>query len=183
MPDILTIAGSPSENSRSGAILAYAQAILEERLLSTEIVTVRDLPAKDLLLANWDNPTIQASLAQVVEAPAIIIATPVYKASYSGILKSYLDLLPQNVLKDKIVLPIATGGSPGHLLSIDYALKPVLSALGAQHILQGIYATDSQIERGETYRFAPELKERLDKAISTLADLLLVQKSIRLEKV
>jgi len=55
-------------------------------------------------------------------------------------------LLPQKSLAGKVILPIATGGTLGHLLAINYALKPVLSELGASHILVGVYVLDTQIQ-------------------------------------
>ena len=95
---------------------------------------------------------------------AIVVATPVYKAAYSGVLKVFLDLLPQTALKDKTVLPLATGGSPNHMLALDYALRPVLQSLSARHILPGVYATDSQVtlmpEGG--YHLGAEISSRLD---------------------
>ncbi len=65
---------------------------------------------------------------------AVVVATPIYKAAYTGGLKALFDILPQSALRGKTVLPLATGGSPAHLLAIDYALKPVLSALGASDL-------------------------------------------------
>ena len=73
-----------------------------------------------------------------------------YKAAYTGILKAFLDLLPQKALVGKPILPIATGGTLAHLLAIDYALNPVLGVLGATHILQGVYLVDAQFQRLET---------------------------------
>ena len=71
------------------------------------------------------------------DADAIVVATPVYQAAYSGLLKVFLDLLPQFAFRGKAVLPIVTGGSPAHVLAVDYALRPVLANLGAAHIGQG----------------------------------------------
>ena len=103
-------------------------------------------------------------------ADIVVVATPVYKAAYSGVLKVFLDLLPQTALKGKTVLPLATGGSPHHMLALDYALRPVLQSLGAKDILPGIYATDSQVvvnpEGG--YHVTDEIGERLDEAVNTL---------------
>jgi FMN reductase len=96
----------------------------------------------------------------------VILATPVYKAAYSGLLKTFLDLLPQSGLRDKVVLPIATGGSLAHTLAIDYALRPVLTALAARSILPGIFAVDSQIvvaDDGVTVD--PALQQRLDDGV------------------
>jgi len=69
------------------------------------------------------------------------------------------------------VLPLATGGSPAHLLALDYALKPVLSALGARDILDGIYATDQQLpSRPEGgYSAAADIVERLDRSVQRVA--------------
>ncbi len=72
----------------------------------------------------------------------VVVATPVYKAAYTGLLKAFLDVLPRQTLLDKTVFPIAPGGSLAHLLTIDFAFKPVLSALGAQHVLNGLYCPE-----------------------------------------
>ena len=106
---------------------------------------VRDLPGDALLRADFSHAAIQAALEQVAQATAVVVATPVYKASYSGVLKAFLDLLPQFGLTDKLVLPLATGGSQSHMLALDYALRPVLSSLGPKHVLPSIYATEAQV--------------------------------------
>jgi len=110
---------------------------------------IRDFPAEDLLHARFDSPKVIDLLEQVANADGLVIATPVYKASFSGALKTVLDLLPERALAHKVVLPMATGGSIAHMLAVDYALKPVLSALKAQELLHGIFAEDSQIAYGE----------------------------------
>ena len=106
----------------------------------------------------------------MAEADIVVVATPVYKAAYSGVLKVFLDLLPQTALKGKTVLPLATGGSPHHMLALDYALRPVLQSLGAKNILPGIYATDAQVvvnpEGG--YHVDEDIGDRLDDAVNTL---------------
>ena len=68
-------------------------------------------------------------------ARGLVIATPVYKAAYSGLLKTFLDLLPQFGLREKVILPLVTGGTPAHVLAIDYALRPVLNSLDPLHIV------------------------------------------------
>ena len=79
-----------------------------------------------------------------------------------------LDLLPERALEGKVVLPLATGGTVAHLLAVDYALKPVLSALKAQEILHGVFADDSQIiDYQHKPQFTPNLQLRLDSALDT----------------
>jgi len=93
----------------------------------------------------------------------VIVATPIYKAAYSGLLKAFLDLLPADALRGKTVLPLATGGSAAHLLALEYALKPVLSALGARDILDPVYATDAQLQAREAPGHVPshDVRERI----------------------
>jgi FMN reductase len=171
MSDILLISGSPSTPSRSGALLEYAAERLGEEGLSTELVTVRDYPAEDLILGRYDSPAFETTKLLVAEARGLIVATPVYKAAYTGALKAVLDILPHQALRNKTVLPIATGGSLAHLLVLDYALKPVLGALGASDILQGVYATDGQLQLGRKgYLFVDEeFRERFDRELESLA--------------
>lgn len=168
---VLLIAGSPSEQSRSAALLDSVSDRLALRGgLVVDRLNIRELPAQALLLAEWGHPAIVKAIDQIARARAIVVATPVYKAAYSGLLKVLLDLLPQTALKEKTVLPLATGGSPHHMLALDYALRPVLQALAARHILPGVYATDSQVPQSadKRYEVGPEITVRLDDAVLTL---------------
>lgn len=167
---VLLIAGSPSERSRTAAVLEAAGTRLEHRGVQVDRLKVRNLSPQALLLADFGHPSILEAQQRVANASVLVIATPVYKAAYSGILKVFLDVLPQTALKGKAVLPLATGGSPHHMLALDYALRPVLQSLGAKTILPGIYATDSQVallpEGG--HQIDAEIGQRLDEAVDTL---------------
>lgn len=143
MLDVVTIAGSPAAPSRCAAALDTSRDLLERRGLHTAAINLRDLPPEALLWARLNDPAIQRAAALVAQAHAIVVATPVYKASFSGLLKSFLDLLPGNALADKGVLPIATAGSLAHCLVLEYALKPVLAALGAATFLPAVCLLDS----------------------------------------
>ncbi len=165
---VVTLGGSPSQRSRSGVLLDRAKSWLNQQGVEVVSYQVRDFPAEDLLHARFDSPHIINLLAQIERADGLVIATPVYKASFSGALKTVLDLLPERALSHKVVLPIATGGSIAHMLAVDYALKPVLSALKAQEMLHGIFAEDSQIAYGEgsaQAQLAPVLEQRLNESL------------------
>jgi FMN reductase len=167
---VLLIAGSPSERSRSAALLDTVSRRLARRGASVERLNVRDLSAEALLLADFAHPSVVRAQQQVLDADVLVVATPVYKAAYSGVLKVFLDLLPQTALKGKTVLPLATGGSPHHMLALDYALRPVLQSLGAKHILPGIYATDAQVVLTPegACEVAGDVSSRLDDAVHIL---------------
>ena len=165
---VVTLGGSPSQRSRSGVLLDRAKSWLNQQGVEVVSYQVRDFPAEDLLHARFDSPHIINLLEQIERADGLVIATPVYKASFSGALKTVLDLLPERALSHKVVLPIATGGSIAHMLAVDYALKPVLSALKAQEMLHGIFAEDSQIAYGEgsaQSQLVPVLEQRLNESL------------------
>jgi len=147
MPLVVTLTGSPSPSSRTLALAQQAGRRLAADGFDVETIDVRALPAQDLLHARLDAPALQTALATVERADGVIVATPVYKAAYTGILKAFLDLLPQLGLTGKTVLPLATGGTVAHVLAIDYGLRPVLQSLGARHVLQGLFILDKQLTR------------------------------------
>jgi FMN reductase len=168
---ILLLGGSPSLPSSSSRLLQHIGdrlALLGHR---HGRLHVRDLPAQPLLHADCGNAVLQRALALVADADAVVVATPVYKASFSGLLKTFLDLLPQDGLAGKLVLPVATGGSQSHMLALDYALRPVLAALSARHVLASIYATSDQLgwdaEGGLT--LAPAIAARVAAGVEELS--------------
>lgn len=151
---ILLLGGSPHIPSSSSRLLQHIGDQLALHGHSYSKLDVRDLPARALLQADYADAQIADAVRAVAEADAILIATPIYKASYTGLLKAFLDLLPQDGLAGKLVLPLATGGGHAHTLALDYALRPVLHALGAKQVFTSIYANAQQLdwhdERGLT---------------------------------
>ncbi len=168
---IVSISGSPSQRSRSGWLLQLAHDRLVEDSHSERVIAVRELPPGALLAADVSAAPIRAAIDAVTQADLVIVATPIYKAAYSGLLKAFLDLLPQDALRGKTLLPLATGGSLAHLLALDYALKPVLAALGAREILDGVFAADAQLAPLPDGGYGPDpaLLARLDRALEPVA--------------
>src|SRR6187402_268991 len=167
MSSVLIISGSPSSTSRTERLARSIATRISARDVRASLLDVRDLPAADLLHARFDAPSIVEATARVAAADGIVIATPVYKAAYSGLLKTFLDVLPQFALRGKVVLPLATGGSIAHVLAIDYALRPVLSSLDPLHVVSGLFLLDKQItlrDDGEA-ELEPEVTERLEHVI------------------
>ena len=135
---VVSLGGSPSLRSRSGVLLDRSQRWLQQQGVEVVSYQVRDFPAEDLLHARFDSPKVLDLLQQIENADGLLIATPVYKASFSGALKTVLDLLPERALNHKIVLPMATGGSIAHMLVVDTLNQGVGSE--SQEMLQGIFA-------------------------------------------
>lgn len=103
------------------------------------------------------------------------MASPVYRAAYSGLVKALLDLLPKRALKGRAILPLATGGSQGFLVAMDYALNPLLAGKGADHVVRGEFVLDSKIrpELGESaldHDAATSVSAAVDRFTAALAD-------------
>ncbi|MEW2250595.1 NADPH-dependent FMN reductase [Streptomyces sp. NPDC006975] len=168
MATVLSVSGSPSVSSRTRRLLRH----LDDRLLAQghDVIAldVRTVPAEALLGADFRHPAIVEAAELFARADGVVVATPVYKASYSGVLKALLDLLPQYALAGKTVLPLATGGSTAHVLAIDYALRPVLSSMGAAHVVQGWFTLDRDITVGDDGSLA--VAAQADEALARVVD-------------
>ncbi|MEU0845867.1 NADPH-dependent FMN reductase [Streptomyces sp. NPDC005962] len=167
MTSLLAISGSPAVRSRTALLTGHLVQRLSLEGFQTGHVRVRDLPAAELLSGRADSPALYRALEAVSAADGVVVATPAYQAAYSGLLKTFIDLLPRNGLAGKAVLPLMTGGSHAHALAIDYALRPVLSSLGPRHIVRGVFVLDTDIGIGAdgTLRVAPDTEPRLDQAV------------------
>lgn len=106
---IVIISGSPSPLSRSERILYYLGNRAEQKGFSVKYISVRDVDAEDLLFANFQSSKIKEIAADLEKAEGIIVGSPVYKASYAGVLKALFDLMPQDVLRGTVSLPVMTG--------------------------------------------------------------------------
>ena len=131
------------------------------------IDNVADITPRLQYIASAAQTAFDYNFSIFTSADLVVVATPIYKAAYSGVLKAFLDLLPQDGLQGKQVLVLGTGGSIAHLLALDYALKPVLSALGARHILDVVYAEDTQFVRNEQgHQPVDAVLHRLERALA-----------------
>ncbi|WP_428718204.1 NADPH-dependent FMN reductase [Undibacterium curvum] len=171
---VLLLSGSPVTPSRSARLLDYVGERLNAYGQRTVSVPIRELPVQALFNADFSDPELLAARQLLAKAEAVVIATPIYKASYCGLLKSFLDVLPQDGLAGKVVLPIATAGTQSHMLALDYSLRPMLASLSARYILPGIYATDAQIQWHETegLQIDPAIAEHVHNGVELLHDAL-----------
>jgi FMN reductase len=170
MTSTLIVTGSPSASSRTARLAGLIGERLSKLDIESSLLDVRSLPAEDLLHARADSPALAAAIERVATAKGVVVATPIYKAAYSGLLKAFLDVLPQFALKDKVVFPLATGGSVAHVLAIDYGLRPVLSSLDPLHVVPGLFVLDKQIQVQSDGRVEldAEPSSKLDAALASL---------------
>jgi FMN reductase len=170
MTNVLIISGSPQKVSRSSAISAYLEKILHDKGHQVDYLSVRDLPAEDLLYADFNSAAVKQALAKIEQADALIVVSPVYKASYTGILKAFFDLVPEKGLAGKVILPIANGGTLAHLLTLEHSFKPLFSVLGSQDVINGVYLVDSEFayQQNELFFHNSETEQRLKNAVEVL---------------
>lgn len=169
------ITGSATRPSRTLALAQVVAARLRAADLEVRELHVRDLPAEALLHARFDDPSIVQAVAAIADSDGVVIASPVYKAAYSGLLKAFLDLLPQFGLRGKTVLPLLTGGSLAHVLALDYGLRPVLQSLDPRLVVAGLFVLDTLIDHGGgngPVQIAAEVEPRLASVLQTFTDAL-----------
>jgi len=163
MAHLLIINGSPSSESRTGRLLDHFASELAADDWVVDQLALSTIPAEALLSAKVEAPAILSAQRAIEQADALVIATPVYKGAYTGLLKAFLDVLPHRALVDKSVLPIATGATLAHSGVIDYALRPVLSALGATFSLPGLFVLDADLKAVQgTHGFNAEIIDSLE---------------------
>ncbi|MCM3791029.1 NADPH-dependent FMN reductase [Domibacillus indicus] len=180
MKKVTILSGSPSTISKLNEALKYMMIQLEQSEVQVEFVSICGLPAEDLLHARYESDSIQTVNALLAESDAVIVGTPVYKGSYSGILKTYLDLLPQKGLENKLLLPVAVGGTMAHLLMLEYNLKPLLSVLGGTQIEKGIFIQNTQVIWNEQKQgiISEEITARLTASIDQFLNKLMKDEAV-----
>jgi FMN reductase len=154
------VSGSPSARSRSRVLLDRAREQLEAAGATTTLVDLAALPAEALLGRRPDD-AVGAALQTAQTSRVFVASSPVYRATYSGLLKVFFDLLPVDALRGVAAIPIMTGGSPAHLLAVDHGLRPLFASLGASVVPTGVYGSDAQFAMGVD----ATLLERVDRAV------------------
>jgi len=159
------ISGSPSATSKSRALLERARERLRDAGWDTVLIDLSTLPA-DALLGRGASDGVTRALTAVQQARLVIAASPVYRATYSGLLKVFFDLLPQDGLAGKIAVPILTGGSPAHLLALDHGFRPLFTSVGATVVAAGVYGSDAQFKNGPDATLLASVDQAIDAALT-----------------
>jgi FMN reductase len=137
--------------------------------VEVEVVELRDL-AHDItnnLLTGFAAPKLQAALDAVAGADGLIAVTPIFTTSYSGLFKSFIDVIDTQTITDLPLLIGATGGTERHSLALDYAMRPLFSYLHAVVVPTSVYAASSDWGSAES-----ALPDRIGRAAGELAALM-----------
>jgi FMN reductase len=159
MLEIKIVIGNPSRNSRTRRVAESLVARLfgSANGHNVEVVELADY-ANELFL--WESESVRALTSRVAESDVVVLATPTYKASYTGLLKAFLDRYQERGLQGLVVIPVMTGGSLAHSLAPVTTLIPLLAELGAVVPGRGLYFVTDGMDR---------IDELIDKAAKEIA--------------
>jgi FMN reductase len=147
-----------------------AAAVGGQLSLKVEVVDLRDL-AGDIannFVTGFAAPRLASALSTVAGADGLIAVTPIFTASYSGLFKSFFDVLDQDALVGKPVLIAATGGTARHSLALEHALRPMFTYLRAVVVPTAVYAASEDWASSGT----DDLAHRIARAAGELAELM-----------
>jgi FMN reductase len=163
----------------STRLLAERLAAATERRLTDEgvetqvdLFDLRDV-AQDItnnLLTGFASPKLQKVIDAVTGADGLVAVTPIYTTSYSGLFKSFMDILDPQSITGMPVAIAATGGTERHSLALDYAMRPLFSYLHAVVVPTAVYAASSDWGSGADSA-SSALPERIERAAGELASL------------
>lgn len=144
------LAGNPGDEVRVISLRDHAHAIV------------------DAMLTGLHSEALQEVIEAVCGAEALVVVTPTFSASYSGLFKSFADILEPGILKGLPVVLAATGGTARHSLMLDFAMRPLLSYLGALPARTAVFAATEDFGGAG----APAVQRRVEEAVAELRSML-----------
>jgi FMN reductase len=182
---ILTVVSAGLRDPSSTRLLADRIAAAAERELVAVTeggLEVRHVEVRrhahavaDALLTGFPTGDLAAALRDVAEADALVLVTPTFQASYSGLFKSFMDLVEADDVRGTPVVLAATGGTERHSLVIEHALRPLATYLGLTTVPTGIYAATQDFGGEGT----AALTQRIDRSVGELRALLGIPSVVR----
>lgn len=152
----VVVVGNPRAASRTAAAgVALARTVAPES--TVEVIELSELTGG---LFAWGDPAVAAAKGTVLAADLLVVASPVYKAAYTGLLKAFLDQFGRDELRALATVPLLVGAGPAHELAVEQQLRPVLVEIGASLPTRGVYILDSIIDAAGTV--GTELGEQLE---------------------
>lgn len=142
---LVAVSGGLQRPSKSAALAEHLLDLIADEVPCEQHLVELGQLAPQLAGAVWRSQlpdTVERELAVVEQADILVVTTPVYRGSYTGLFKHFFDFIHQDALIDKPVLLAANGGSERHALMIDHQLRPLFSFFQARTLPLGIYATD-----------------------------------------
>jgi FMN reductase len=150
---VVTVVGNPRAGSRTAAAAASVAELLASELGTpyridelVDLVTFAPAIFQGEKASEEERTALENAVDLVSSASVIVVATPVYKGSYTGLLKSFLDVLRPQALAGAVVVPVTVSAAPSHKLLADQHLRPVLAELGASVPVPGVILEERDLE-------------------------------------
>ena len=145
------VVGNPKANSRTRTVgEAVARRVLAAAGLDGVEPHVVELSGLGPSLFDWSAAPVKAEVERLSASRLAVIATPVYKATYTGLLKSFLDWFGQTGLAGVTAVPVMVGAAPHHALAVELHLRPLLVEIGATVPSRGLFVIEDQFDSLET---------------------------------
>jgi FMN reductase len=154
---VTIVVGNPKPMSRT---LKIAELLVQKLLKQPFALEIIDLADHTGEIFKWPSEQMERLNAQVEASDLIVVASPTYKATYTGLLKAFLDRYATNALRGVVAIPVMTGADSGHSLAPAVSLGPLLAELGASVPFRGFYFALSSM---------PQLEELVDAAVADYA--------------
>jgi len=146
MGTIGIVVGNPKPRSRTLEVAeAVATAAADAAGFADAERIVVDLADLGPHLFDWSSTRVRDAVDAIASCPLAVVASPTYKASYTGLLKSYLDWFSSTGLGGVTVIPVMVGAGLQHALAVEVHLRPVLVEIGATLPTRGLYVTEAQL--------------------------------------
>lgn len=139
------VVGNPKARSRTSTAAAEVAAFVADHLGADPEVTTVELPDLGAGLLGWGDPSVAEAVAAAKGADLLVVASPTYKATYTGLLKLFLDQIGADDLAGVVTIPVMVGAGAGHALAVETHLRPVLVELGATMPTRGLYLQEAEL--------------------------------------
>jgi FMN reductase len=145
---ITTIVGNPRVGSRTRLAAEAVAGSIERtarsagRAVELHVVELAELAGE---LFSFPSETVDAAVALAMSSDVIVVASPTYKATFTGLLKAYFDRFGSNALAGVTAIPLMLGGAPIHMLAVDVHLHPLLLEIGASCPTRGLFVLESEL--------------------------------------
>jgi FMN reductase len=170
---VVGVSGSPTHPSRTTVLVdevtrAYAEAAGASARTIQLAPLLPDLGAAPFRSSL--SPVVTEALEAVEKADIIVVGSPAYRATYTGLFKLFFDHIGQYALVDKPIVLTATGGSDRHALLVEHQMRPLFGFFQSLTLPLGIYAAESDFADYQIR--SPELRERINTAVSRTLPLI-----------
>lgn len=141
------VVGNPKPASRTHAAATY----VARQLSGAEPDLVVDLATLGAALLDWADEEVCSLVKQVGEADLVIVASPTYKGTYTGLLKLFLDRFAGGTGLRGVAVPLLLGGSEAHALAPELTLRPVLTEIGGTVPGRALFVVDRRYDDEDAY--------------------------------